>query len=124
MNKLSRKIREISEDKNIEREKIVQELLEHLEVKYNLKDHHEEDQQIIKGIQRKIISVLLQEPNQKKELNQTVKYNDVFDLDRIEMSLLNDAWNELEARDEVYAEAYEIGLTDSGIRKHRQEIIV
>ncbi|WP_074410073.1 MULTISPECIES: hypothetical protein [Aquimarina] len=124
MNKLSRKIREISEDKNIEREKIVQGLLEHLEVKYNLKDHHEEDQYIIKGIQKKIISVLLQEPNQKKQLNQTVKYNDVFDLDRIEMSLLNDAWNELEARDEVYAEAYEIGLTDSGIRKHRQETIV
>lgn len=124
MDKLDRKIREISEHKNIQQEKIKQGILEHLEVKYNLKDHHEEDQHIIKGIQKKIISALLQEPDQKKQLNQTIKYNDVFDLDRIEMSLLNDAWNELEARDEVYAEAYEIGLTDSGIRKHRQEFIV
>ncbi|WP_024770977.1 hypothetical protein [Aquimarina macrocephali] len=124
MDKLDRKIREISEHKNIQQEKIKQGILEHLEVKYNLKDHHEEDQHIIKGIQKKIISALLQEPDQKKQLNQTIKYNDVFDLDRIEMSLLNDAWNELEARDEVYAEAYEIGLTDNGIRKHRQEFIV
>ncbi|WP_438422839.1 hypothetical protein [Aquimarina macrocephali] len=124
MDKLDRKIREISEHKNIQQEKIKQGILEHLEVKYNLKDHHEEDQHIIKGIQKKIISALLQEPDQKKQLNQTIKYNDVFDLDRIEMSLLNDAWNELEARNEVYAEAYEIGLTDSGIRKHRREIIV
>lgn len=124
MKKLDHKIKEISEHKNIEQEKIIRGILEHLEVKYNLKDYHEEDQHIIKGIQKKIISVLLQEPDQKKQLNQTVKYNDVFDLDRIEMSLLNDAWNELEARDEVYAEAYEIGLTDSGIRKHRQEIIL
>ncbi|PKV50443.1 hypothetical protein ATE84_2501 [Aquimarina sp. MAR_2010_214] len=124
MKKIDRKIREISEYKNIEQDKIIVGILEHLEVKYNLNEHHIEDQHIIKGIKKKIINALLQEPNQKKQLNQTTKYNDVFNLDRIEMSLLNDAWNELEARDEVYAEAYEIGLTDSGIRKHRQEFIV
>jgi|SRR5690554_804944 len=119
MKQIEEKIGDIAKNKNLAIDDIKKEIIVHLELKYNLEDHNDQNKKIIKEIQEKIISTLLKEPNQKKLVNQTIKYDQIFHLDRIEMDLLNDAWNELESNDEVYSEKFEIGLTDNGIRKHR-----
>lgn len=119
INELEKKIKQIASEKNIKEQEIINGILANLEEVYSLKDHSENDRQIIDGIKQKIVTTLLNCENQKKIVNQATKYNELFDLDRVEMDLLNDAWNELEADRDVFSLAFEIGLTDEGIRKYR-----
>lgn len=119
INELEKKIKQIASAKNIREQEIINGILSNLEQVYSPKDHSEKDRQIIDGIKRKIVTTLFNCDNQKKNVNQATKYDELFDLDRVEMGLVNDAWNELEADRDVFSLAYEIGLTDEGIRKYR-----
>ncbi len=116
---LEDRIKQIASEKNIKEQEIINGILANLELTYSPKEHSESDRQLIDGIKQKIISTLLICDNQKKIVNQATKFEELFDLDRIEKGLLNDAWNELEANRDVFSLAFEIGLTDEGIRKHR-----
>ncbi|MBB3186102.1 hypothetical protein [Microbacter margulisiae] len=119
INELEKKIKQIATEKNIREQEVINGILANLELVYSPKDHSEQDREIIDGIKQKILSTLLNCDNQKKIINQATKYDELFDLDRVEMSLMQDAWNELEADRDVFSLAFEIGLTDEGIRKYR-----
>lgn len=119
INELEKKIKQIASEKNIKEQEVINGILANLEEVYSPKDHSENDRQIIDGIKQKIVNTLLNFDNQKKIVNQATKYGELFDLDRVEMNLVNDAWNELEADRDVFSLAFEIGLTDEGIRKYR-----
>jgi hypothetical protein len=73
----------------------------------------------INKIKQKTVNTFLNCNNQKKTVNQATKYDELFDLGRVEMGLVNDAWNELEADRDVFSLAFKIGLADEGIRKYR-----
>lgn len=118
---LQKRITEISTEKGILEQEIINGLLAHLDTKYANKSHALEDAKIIIKVKIIIMTTLFALPNHKTVVNKATKYQQLFGLDNIEFKLLDDAFKELEAEKDVYSLKYEIGLTDQGIRKQRQK---
>jgi hypothetical protein len=116
---LQKRISEISTEKRIHEQEIINGLLAHLDTKYAKKSHTFEDAKIVLEVKAKIMATLFALPNHKTVVNRATKYEHLFDLDRVELNLLNDAFTELESDEYVYSLKYEIGLTEQGIRKQR-----
>lgn len=116
---LQKKITEISTEKGIHEQEIINSLLATLEVKYANKSYDTEDAQIIIEIKKKIMNELYSLPKHRVTVNRGTKYEELFDLDNIELNLLHDAYTQLESDGDVYSLKYEIGLTEQGIRKQR-----
>lgn len=116
---LQKRITEISTEKGIHEQEIINGLLAHLDTKYAKKSHTLEDAKIVREVKAKIMTTLFALPKHKTVVNQATKYEQLFDLDNIELNLLNDAFTELEAEGDVYSLKYEIGLTEQGVRKQR-----
>lgn len=116
---LQKRISEISIEKGIHEQEIINGLLAHLDTKYAKKTHTLEDAKIVREVKVKIMETLFSKPNHKQIVNRATKYEQLFDLDSVEFSLLNDAFTELESEGDVYSLMYEIGLTEQGVRKQR-----
>lgn len=116
---LQKRITEISSEKGIHEQEIINGLLAHLDTMYANKSHTLEDARIILEVKAKIMTTLFTLPNHKTVVNRATKYVQLFNLDNVEFNLLNDAFTELEAEGDVYSLKYEIGLTEQGVRKQR-----
>lgn len=119
MQEIEKKIKEIASNRSIPEQEIINNVLAHLEVTYNPKDYSDEDKEIIEEIKDKIGSVLYSCDRQRMVVNQKTKFNEVFDLDQIEMKLFDATLADLESAGYVYSLKHEIGLTEEGIRKYR-----
>jgi hypothetical protein len=118
---LHKRITEISTEKGIHEQEIINGLLAHLDMKYAKKYHTLEDAKIVHELKLKIMGKLFALPNHKIIVNRATKYEQLFDLNSVELNLLNDAFTELESDGDVYSLKYEIGLTEQGVRKQRQK---
>jgi len=116
---LQKRITKISTEKGIHEQEIINGLLAHLDTKYAKKSHTLEDAKIVSEVKVKIIVKLFALPNHKTVVNSATRYEQLFDLDSVELNLLNDAFTELESVGDVYSLKYEIGLTEQGVRKQR-----
>lgn len=118
---LQKRIAEISSEKGIQEQEIINGLLAHLDTKYASKSYSLEDATIIGEVKVKIMKKLFALPNHKIVVNRATKYEQLFSLDKVEFTLLEDAFTELAADGDVFVLQYEIGLTEQGVRKQRQK---
>ena len=118
---LQKRITDISTEKGIREQEIINGLLAHLDTKYAKKSYSLEDTKIVDEIKVKIMSKLFALPDHKTVVNRGTKYEQLFDLDSVERNLLDDAFTELESDGDVYSLKHEIGLKEQGIRKQREE---
>lgn len=116
---LQEKITKIAQEKGIKESEIIELLSAHLNISYPEKDYDEEDMVIIKGVQNKILTTAYNFPQQKKNVNHHTDIAKLFNLDSVELSLFERAWDELESEGLVGATQYEIWLTEKGTRKAR-----
>lgn len=116
---LQKKIGEISKAKGISEAEIVSTLEAHLNIVYSDKSYSDDDRLIIDALKPRILLVLYGMSDHKKTVNQYTDYKNLFDMDSVEFSLFETAWDELESEGLVLGKAYEISLTEAGVRKAR-----
>lgn len=121
INKLVDKINEISASKGITEQEIVDGILGHLKKRYE-NDYSDDDKAIIEVVKKKIVETLYNSERQAVSVNHTTKYDELFDLDRVEHNLADQAFSELESDGQVFSRKYQIGLTDDGIRNYRSDL--
>jgi hypothetical protein len=121
---LHNKIQEISVLKKISEEKLIEDILLHIEAEYQNK-HSEEDKEILIDLKNKIgyrLYSLKSSVNLSFTPDSRASYEKIFNLDKIELRLFNSAIIEL--ADEGLIEIINkciIDLTDNGMRKFRKK---
>ena len=119
INELERKIKEISQKEKIHEQEIINQTIAYLEQKYEPKDYSDSDKKIIKNIEGKMTSTHYSKKDPKQITTQAPAFYELFSLDTLEMKLMEAAWSKLLTDGDVFQLAFEIGLTEQGVRKYR-----
>ena len=109
------KIDEIVKAKNIKEKEIYNTLLEFLETTYSNGDTTNGEEIILNNIKIKILTRLYSKEGHRHNISQRTKYNQLFDLNRIEMNLFEKAFNDLVEDGQIAKFMYCISLTEKGI---------
>ena len=117
---LDNKIKAISAKCKIDEQEVFSRIDAYLDINFSDIDYSEEDKIIIKGIKEKIMSTLYNSVGQKIRTTRATKLDVLFDLDIVEMKLLDDSFKQLYADGFVNSEYDEIILTDIGVREYRK----
>ncbi len=112
---LETKVKELATAKGIYEQEIYNRLLAFLETSYNYVVPTVQENSMIIEVKHKILTTLYSKDQQKQSVNSQIKYDQLFDLDRVEMQYLEKAFLDLESDGQVACLKYQISLTDKGI---------
>jgi hypothetical protein len=115
LQKIKEKVESISKNKNIHEQEIYSAIDSFLESNYNYEVPSDEVIPIIEEIKKKILVKLYRSDRHRIGVNRATKYDQLFNLDGIEMKYLDRAFTELESDGQVSSVMYEISLTEKGI---------
>jgi hypothetical protein len=113
--KIKERVDEIAKSENIHDQEVYNRILAYLETTYNYTIPAEDELEIISDIKTKILKTLYSKAGHKQGINRQTKYNELFDLDGIEIKYLDQAFQDLETNGQVASLMYEISLTEKGI---------
>lgn len=119
LQKIKEKVDEIASVKKIHAQEIYNRILSYLETTYNYTIPSGDEKKIIEEIKNRLLTGLYSMDRHRMTVNHATKYNQVFDLDEIEMKLLDKALQELQTEGQVSSLMYEISLTDKGVMTAR-----
>ena len=113
--KIKERVDEIAKSENIHEQEVYNRILAYLETTNNYTIPAEDELEIISDIKTKILKTLYSKAGHKQGINRQTKYNELFDLDGIEIKYLEQAFQDLETNGQVASLMYEISLTEKGI---------